>query len=453
MPSAFGIPDTLDFGNLEALAPGRLMDFVLQTHHAQRAGKHLDLRFGDEDTGLYSWAVRKGLPEPGKKHLAIRQPLHEYSYKNFSGEIREGYGKGTVETELGKILIDKIDKDKIVFSRADKKSIERYALIRVPKYGDKKWLLVNITPTEPHGIEKPRYKQINPSEAKKIIQNLMPNSTVQAKLDGARSLIYLTDDIEVYSQRTSVDNKPILYTEKIFEKIPEVKDMPDSLKGSILVGETIALKDGRAIPVSKLSGLLNSTLERAIKTKKDNDIKLVVYLFDIIKQKGINPKELLPTDKIKSLRQIKSQLPKELQDYFEVIESVDTPEAGLNLFEKIKNKQHPLTEEGVVINLPNKPPIKAKFFKEYNVYIRAIFPGTGKYKNKAAGGFYYSFTPDGPIVGKVGTGFDDAARKDMWMNPEYYIGRQARVQALETDENQIQSNIPLRAPSFLALYD
>jgi hypothetical protein len=445
---AFGIPDALDFGDLSKIAPGQMLDFVLQAHKAQRAGPHLDLRFGNEETGLYSWAVRKGLPEPKKKHLAIQQPQHEYSYRLFSGEITEGYGKGKVETELGTILIDKIDKDKVIFTRADKRDMQRFALVRVPKYGDKKWLLINITPTEPHGIEKKRYKSVSPEKAREIIENLQPRSTVQAKLDGARSLIFFTNDMaEIYSQRESVDKKPIIYTEKVFEKIPEVQ-MPDSLKGSILVGETIALKDGKAIPVNKLSGLLNSTLENAIKTKRKEDIKLVVYLFDIIKHKGLSPEKLLPDEKVRELIRIKNSLPAELQPYIQVIETTYEKEQAKKLFGKIWNKEHPFTEEGIIINLPDKPPIKSKFFKEYNVYIRAIFPGTGKYRN-AAGGFYYSFTPNGPIVGKVGTGFDDETRKDMWLNPDKYINRVARIQA----HDQPGKDKPLRAPSFLALYD
>lgn len=449
MPSAFGIPDKIEKGDLSKLQSGQIVDLVLQKHDAERAGEHLDFRFGTEETGLYSWAIRKGLPEePGQKRLAIRQPLHEYSYKNFSGIIPSGYGKGKVETELGTILIDKIEPDKIVFTRSDIREPQRFALIRVPKYGEDKWLLINITPSKPHGIPKPHYKSIPPEEAENIIKNLKPTSIVQAKLDGARSLIFLTNEmIEVYSQRTNVSGKPILYTEKIFEKIPELKNLPDSLVNAILVGELIGIKDNKAIPVNRLSGILNSTIEKAIKTKRKEDIEFIVYLFDIIRLKGYDVDKLLPKEKVELLNKIKNELPEHIRKYFQVIETAYSKEEAKKLLEKIKFKQHPLTYEGIVIYEEGKKPIKSKFFQEYDVYIRAIFPGTGKYKN-AAGGFYYSFTPNGPIVGKVGTGFDDDMRFDMMKNPEQYIGRKARVTGLE-----LTNSGSIRNPAFIALHE
>src|SRR6266850_1637252 len=45
---------------------GQSVDYVEQEHHAKRAGRHTDLRIGGR-RGMYSWATKKDLPEPGGK--------------------------------------------------------------------------------------------------------------------------------------------------------------------------------------------------------------------------------------------------------------------------------------------------------------------------------------------------------------------------------------------------
>jgi hypothetical protein len=103
-----GLPKKKDFGPLERLRVGQMLDYIVQAHNADRAGPHHDIRFGDKDMGLLSWASRKGVPEPGAKHLAVQQPVHRHEYKDFEGEIPEGYGKGTVKKHTeGQVLITK----------------------------------------------------------------------------------------------------------------------------------------------------------------------------------------------------------------------------------------------------------------------------------------------------------------------------------------------------------
>ena len=105
-----GLPAKKDFGPLERLRVGQMLDYIVQAHNAERAGPHHDIRFGDKDTGLFSWASRKGVPAPGEKRLAVQQPVHRHEYKDFEGEIPEGYGKGTVKKHTeGQVLITKVD--------------------------------------------------------------------------------------------------------------------------------------------------------------------------------------------------------------------------------------------------------------------------------------------------------------------------------------------------------
>lgn len=75
-------------------------EFVIQEHIANKAGFHHDLRLqiGESDK-MESWAIPKGMPmQPGSKRLAIKVEDHPLDYKDFEGEIPEGYGAGTVKT-------------------------------------------------------------------------------------------------------------------------------------------------------------------------------------------------------------------------------------------------------------------------------------------------------------------------------------------------------------------
>ena len=122
--SAVGIPDRSNVGDLSKLKPG-LVDFVIQHHKADKAGPHFDVRLGTPETGLYSWATKHELPEPGARRALFQQPVHTHEYAGFEGEIPSGYGKGTVATKRrGEILVTSVAADKIEFTTADKKHPE-----------------------------------------------------------------------------------------------------------------------------------------------------------------------------------------------------------------------------------------------------------------------------------------------------------------------------------------
>jgi ATP-dependent DNA ligase len=95
-----------------------------------------------------------------------------------------------------------------------------------------------------------------------------------------------------------------------------------------------------------------------------------------------------------------------------------------------------------------KKPIKVKAYPEADVWIKGVLPGEGRLKNTGAGGFEYSTSPEGPIVGNVGTGFNEQTRQEMHKDPESWVGRMARIKS----QGQFPSGAH-RAPVFIARHE
>lgn len=445
--AAKGIPDRKDYGDLSNINIGQLVDWIVQKHDAERAGTHYDVRFGTPESGLYSWAARKGLPKPGEKNLAVQQPLHSYDYKDFEGRIEQGYGKGNVKKQdSGEILLTDVSPNKINFTTGSKRFPERFSLVSTGK--GKNWLLLNTTPTKSVGVDKVHYKVVDADKVQPLIDDLSKGSSVQAKIDGASSLINLVKDkVELLSYRQNkATGYPIFHTERAFGGIP--KGVPKDLNDTILRGELYGLKDNKVIPPSELGGLLNSGVAKSLKDQKDRGIQLRNMVYDIAKYKGkeIDVNKIPYEQRMKYIKEILDKIPH--GDRFEVAQEAKTPDEARSLLDSIRSGQHPQTSEGIVIHPPTGNPIKSKLIEEQDVHIREFFPGKGRLLDKGVGGFKYSLTPTGPILGEVGTGLSDDMRSQMYQDQGSFIGRRARVRS--------QGALPsgaLRAPALISLHE
>lgn len=111
----------------------------IQLHHAHKAGKHYDWRFGQD--GVLKSFVTRSIPAKGERVTAIKTEDHPASYLTFEGEIPEGhYGEGTVE------LYDLMDMSnvewkpkKISFDLSGKKVSGHFTLIPM---ADNKYLMI-----------------------------------------------------------------------------------------------------------------------------------------------------------------------------------------------------------------------------------------------------------------------------------------------------------------------
>lgn len=115
--------------------------FVIQSHHAEKAHHHFDLRLENDEGVLQSWAIPKHkMPEGKEKLLAMQTEDHPIEYMKFKGEIEEGYGKGKVEIwASGKYEPIEFSRDKIIFKVNSGKSKGQFVLFRTD---GKKWMLM-----------------------------------------------------------------------------------------------------------------------------------------------------------------------------------------------------------------------------------------------------------------------------------------------------------------------
>ena len=438
--SAKGIRDRAYYGDPATLPIGLPLIYSLQQHLAQRAGPHYDLRIGNEK-GLHSWAVPKGLPEPGGRHLAIHQPMHSPRYKDFEGEIPLGqYGGGTVKlADYGKVVVHRAGRGIIEFSVAHKKRPETYVLKRLN--ANKEWLLVNTTPTESraHKVHKKVHYRVIPED--KLDEVLQGDVMVGKKIDGAAALAELAKNrMNIYSYRLDTKGNPIVHTHKL--DLPPELPIPKDLQGSIIRGELYGTKNGKAIPPQELGGILNSSLANALETRRRRGIQLQLAMFDMLGT------DLPRKERIKHLERLAESLKKVKAPVGMAPYTTDKAKA-LEWLKTIKAGKDPLTREGLVISpLDYGKPAKLKFRPESDVVVRNIFKADTKSGKPRAGGFEYSLPGSDKVVGKVGTGFNRATLMDMLANPDKYIGRTARIRAQE----QFPSGA-YRAPSFIALHE
>jgi hypothetical protein len=439
-----GIPDKATSHELPEIKSPTKWEFTVHSHKAERRGDHFDLRLGDPETGhAHSWAMSTKWPKPGESTWAIAQPTHTVKYMDFNGRIESGYGKGDVSLhDRDKVEIINAKPGHISFNLYKGSGPEEYTLHRI---ADKKWKLINRTISRDKmdlPSSKPKYHEIDIKNADKYIND--PNWIASAKIDDAHNLFIFPgsgEQVRVVSHRLPKKGETgiIEHTHKV-PSLVFVKT-PKDLGGTVFRGGLYAMhpNTGNATESKDLTGLLNSNVWKSREKQKEFG-ELIPVLYDVVKFKGKDMSSAPYSEKLEILRKFTKDMPFRLP----VITSIES-EDKKRLITDMETGKIPETKEGVVFwNMhKNVPPVKAKFSSDHDVYIREFFPGEGKYKNNAVGGFIFSHTPTGPVVGRVGTGLSDTLRKAMHENPDRYKGLVARVSA----QDKFPSGA-LRAPAF-----
>lgn len=417
-----------------------------QEHKAQRAGKHSDLRLFDGQTAL-SWALRKGLPAPGKSHLAIRQPDHDPAYMLFEGLLQGQYGRGSVRVNrTGAVRVRNTTPDKVNFAYLGQKNPQEFSLFRTPKYGPNHWLLKNRTPTVKSrpDIRTDKLK-IKESPVADIGHYMGRQYALSSKIDGGQVTVNFGDKgVEVFSHQPSASGELINHTYIVgADKIRSTK----ALSGTQVRAEVYAMKGKKVLPLRVLGGLMNSAPEKALRKMKEEKITLHLAPLQVLKHKG-RPVE---ARSYKQDQEILKTLVDRMPSNWRLPDIAYTKAKKEKMVKAIREGTHPLTEEGVVawpINGPGGQPRKLPFRKHAQVYIREIYAmKRGGKPVGLAGGFQYSLTPRGKIVGKVGTGFSMALRKEMWESKNKMVGRKVVIESLGKHPSGAY-----RAPAFISFH-
>jgi len=113
--------------------------YVIHRHDATKL--HWDLRL-EKNGVLKSWAVTK---EPSDdvsvKRLAVETTYHALAYASFEGEIKEGYGKGSVKIwDSGTFEEQEWKPGKIIVKISGRKLNGTYVLIRPKTFELGNWL-------------------------------------------------------------------------------------------------------------------------------------------------------------------------------------------------------------------------------------------------------------------------------------------------------------------------
>lgn len=424
-----GIKSKKNMGNLSQLPTDTILTLVRQRHAARRAGLHEDLRIGTP-SGMYSFAVPKFLPEEvGQYRLAIPQPVHNWSYNDFEGKLPPGYGEGDVSRiEKSPVILLKNSPSYIEFTRGTSRDSDVYRMVRT-KGGN--WLLSIKEPGQPDGIKgyaKEHFKSVPMDKVPAMIDQ---GAEVTEKIDGAGVLAYLgKHGVNVYGIRPDKTGLKPDYTGHI-GGLSQIQ-VPEDLQGQVLRGELYGVRNGRVVPANELSGYLNSNLVNAV-DKRRKGLGLMVAALAVHRQ-HLDDYGAPMQDIVRRLH----------SPSFTAVPRVAGNKAK-RLVRSILAGKDPLTQEGAIIHMPGKRPIKAKVRPDYDVTVQDVFPAETKGEPRA-GGFTYSLPGSDKVVGRVGAGFDHQMLRDMLANPAAYRGRTARIQAQEQYPTGAY-----RAPSFIAM--
>lgn len=461
-----GIPDPKKTRKVQKVNRPQQWEISIQKHDAEKARTHFDLRLGNPRTGIaHSFAIPKAeLPKPGESRyrLAIQQPDHTLAYMDQEGVIPKGqYGAGPVKLTLReKADVFHVDdkrkpfEGKIRFNVYTSRGPEEFALRRLTKREIEAarkdnaigknvnprvvWALHNKTKHQskmglPTG--RPPYREVKPRKAPDRVEKLIEDENVvfMPKLDGAHNLVATEANKipRVFSYREPKSERPggvIEHTHKIPEMLKT--KVPPGLGNIVLRGETIAVDGkGQAIESQDIGGMLNSSVWKSRQKQRQAGAKLQQTIFDVARYRGQDMTNAPFEKKLEVLQKVQRAMP-----HLRIPEIARTPEEKRKLFEDIKARRHPLTTEGVVAwGLEGGRPTKVKFDDDHDVYVKKIYRERNKPDTPSrapmAGGFEYSTTPDGPAVGRVGTGFSHQLKAEMLEHPERFIGRAAKVTA------------------------
>lgn len=386
----------------------------------------------------YSWATKKKLPEPGKRPIILHeQPVHDAQYA-LTKEIiiPEGqYGAGRTYMEFAQK--GKAEVDSTTY-KLNLNNGTTYTIKKLPKLGEKAWLLMNTTKLEKKAldlngleVDRHKYKEPRTDHLEKVTD---PIGSI--KYDGAAYFVPVSEDgsLRFISRKPSVTGKLLDRTEKL-PHLASIK-LPQ-FAGHVLHVELIHTGKTKGAPESHptVSGILNSLTPKALRDQAEKGPVRAVLL-DVI-----HPSVPTFSEKLKILKDIETSAGKPSLFF--------TPKTtkGLENITKLLDSSRSKGHEGVIITSLTKPEdknprYKVKHVGTYNLRVEGIAREKDKHGNpKDSMGALDVYDKTGRHVARVGTGFSRELRKEIWENPYDWLYKLIQVKAMRPTAHKLRAPV------------
>ncbi|UVI35297.1 ATP-dependent DNA ligase [Brevibacterium spongiae] len=402
------------------------LTFVIQEHHARSL--HWDFRL-EHDGVLVSWALPKGPPtDPGKNHLAVQTEDHPLEYGSFEGTIPKGeYGAGDVEIwDSGTCDIEKWQEGKeviaVLHGREDGGlgAVRRFALFNTGGHGpnkdpEKNWM-IHLMEDEStnHGSKK----EALPTDLSPMLASIGDIDSVrreaedwafEMKWDGIRALARVQPgdgDRNGSVELTSRNGRDMTST------YPELRELVDCVDvDCVLDGEIVALGQGSRPDFGRLQRRMGLSRESDVERERRRT-PVYLMLFDVLHADGSSLLRKPYTERRERLFELVAE-----SDHIQV------PDAFEGSVDAAFESSRKLRLEGVMakrtdsIYLPGKRTrtwAKLKHASTRDVIIVGWRTGEGERSDSFASLLVAAHDGDDLVyLGRVGTGFDEAALRSL----------------------------------------
>ena len=234
----------------------------------------------------------------------------------------------------------------------------------------------------------------------------------QTKMDGMRGVIVKRDGrVVVFSRNGNTMTKLDKHFEAVLSSIDNI----------VLDGElTVVDSEGKLLDRKTGNGILNKTVVETVSDEEVSRVRFTAWdLIDVCDfDKGVDRRT--GVERLSRLRAIPAN------PLFEVVQTFEI--ANLEEAQELFKEQLAKGEEGIILKNNDHPwedkrskqCVKMKEVIEMDLKITGFAEGTGKASGMT--GAIQVENKDGSIKTSVGTGLDDATRKDIWARQEELIG-------------------------------
>lgn len=373
--------------------------FVIQKHNATRL--HYDLRLEREGV-LASWAVPRGLPtSPGEKRLAVQTEDHPLDYGGFEGWIPKGhYGAGEVRIfDRGTFEPIEWKDDKLTFRLHGNRHRGEYHLVKT-KEG---WL---VFLSKSSAAEQPEAPPVFSPMLAELWSEAFDDKRwrFEPKLDGIRTLAYVTTDATRLVSRTGRDQSA---------QYPELANLAEYVNAlsAVIDGEIVAEDEEGRPSFERLQQRMNLSAPREIQRARSK-VPVLLFVFDLLWFDGRDLTREPLEERRRQLEEIVTVTgPTNLTVY--------TDGKGKQFFAKAKE----LGFEGVVAKKLGSQYIAGRRTKDWRK-IKAVnrqdcvvlgWTRGGGSRNETFGSLLVGAYRDGELIwiGQVGTGFTESVLSDL----------------------------------------